>query len=149
MRTIKFRAWDKEKERMLLGTNQYGKDEPDAIFREVSSGAFTRLWEALARFKESNRFILMQFTGLHDKNGKEIYEGDIILYKYVPRSHEGEIIVRKIVTVFYNEVDAAFLLKGLEKWPCRFNRNRPDDHNISIYEVIGNIYENPELLENQ
>jgi len=64
MREIKFRAWDKEKKVMLF----------------MSDGSFSnhRIW-----WLETNdcqdRYILMQFTGLKDKNGKEIYEGDKVM----------------------------------------------------------------------
>lgn len=71
-------------------------------------------------------FVLMQFTGLHDKNGKEIYEGDILhekKEKTAPMANNGidrEIIVEDIRHLEFNEVHC---------------------------EVIGNIYENPELLK--
>ena len=67
----------------------------------------------------------MQFTGLHDKNGKEIYEGDIIAF----RNEKGEIT-----------------LKGEIYWESR-NAKFSDFSPKNQVEVIGNIYENPELLE--
>jgi hypothetical protein len=133
MREIKFRAWDRQLESMLVGTNQYGNEEPDPGYRESSAGAFTRLWDALARFNESNRFALMQYTGLKDKNGKEIYEGDVLVYMDISGSgRPRKFPPRKI------------------RWhrdTCNFNVTRPgpDAEN----EVIGNIYENPELLEDK
>ena len=77
-----------------------------------------------------DRFILMQFTGLHDKNGKEIYEGDIVqIYKHMS-SEKSEV-----TQVVWDEENCEY--KGI--YP-----------NIAVWEqheVIGNIYENPELLE--
>lgn len=77
-----------------------------------------------------------QFTGLHDKNGKEIYEGDIVeyedysnglyLFKEQPKA-KGVIKINDLLSEIY--------LKGLGT----FEGNK--------VEVIGNIYENPELLE--
>lgn len=71
---------------------------------------------------------IMQFTGLYDKNGKEIYEGDIVIHINTGGEHE---------QVYWNKEDACFACKGGE-------------HESWLdpgYEVIGNIYENPELLE--
>lgn len=79
--------------------------------------------------------VLMQYTGLYDKNGKEIYEGDIIKY----RQHYFNI---------NSETQLAYPLKTKEvKW--NYDRWNVFETNAgeSEIEVIGNIYENPELLE--
>jgi uncharacterized phage protein (TIGR01671 family) len=77
---------------------------------------------------------LMQFTGLHDKNGKEIYEGDII--EYTIFDYEGND-TQKVGQVNIGEGDFS--------WWCGDNYlavvSKDDER-----EVIGNIYENPELL---
>ena len=78
-----------------------------------------------------HNFILMQFTGLHDKNGKEIFEGDVVRVKC-----NGELN-DKIVSIIFE--DAAFR-DSYYKWQLL----RKSD---SCYEVLGNIYENPELLK--
>ena len=80
--------------------------------------------------------ILMQFTGLKDKNGKEIYEGDIVKNKselYKVKFACGAFGVINIE----NDMDASPFCSGgkWEKW-------------LKEIEVIGNIYENPELLTN-
>jgi hypothetical protein len=72
-----------------------------------------------------------QYTGLKDKNGTEIYEGDIAKYIFNEKS--------KVVSIDYSEYIASFVMLGLEEWPCRFT----DKTELA---VIGNIYENPELL---
>jgi uncharacterized phage protein (TIGR01671 family) len=84
---------------------------------------------------------LMQFTGLHDKNGKEIYEGDVIRFYFsiYPRGEkmkETEMVDR----VYFNK--GAFWLENIAD-PCYkcllVDHARPS-------EIIGNIHENPELL---
>ncbi len=79
----------------------------------------------------AERFVVQQFTGLHDKNGKEIYEGDILGADSVTGTYE----------VYWSEHQAAWAAKGgtahLPAWLNSFTLG---------LEVIGNIYENPELL---
>jgi uncharacterized phage protein (TIGR01671 family) len=77
----------------------------------------------------------MQYTGLHDKNGKEIYEGDIVKF---------ENIKAKIIYGF-----CGFEFEWIDGYTdkIRLCKTEPLFKNVSlIFEVIGNIYENPELL---
>ena len=82
---------------------------------------------------ESTGLILMQYTGLHDKNGKEIYEGDIVKYRDSRGQHIEKVIFDK--GCFY---------AGMH-WGSS-TRVAPKLINTRITEVIGNIYDNPELL---
>lgn len=135
VRETKFRAWDKHDKRMIV-------DEQEFIPLKVTNKGVLRLSpdhaENLWSIVEGDRFELMQYTGLKDKNGKEIYEGDII---FVPADE-------------YEEE-----YKGEIKWYggyWGFDEFYPDGtlcgslflfsyHDFG--EVIGNIYENPELSE--
>jgi len=114
MREIKFRAWDKNWNKFS------GGDEAFAI---------SRLSE---RAGESN-FELMQFTGLKDKNGKEIFEGDII--------GADDIMDEFIGVIIFHE--AKFCLDEVNYKVI----SDLDEYDMEVCEVIGNIYENPELLE--
>ena len=102
-RTIKFRCWNKKEKKMYF---------------DITDLAYTN---------SSNGFELMQFTGLLDKNGKEIYEGDIMALKT-------KGIFR--ITVRWNERTAKFIAEGKD-----FEHQM--NYTAQQYEVIGNIYENP------
>ena len=78
-----------------------------------------------------------QFTGLHDKNGKEIYEGDIIKSSHGTIHYivyDNDLACFKAVVARYNLFDEYSNLSN--GWIARFNK-----------EVIGNIHDNPELLK--
>lgn len=86
------------------------------------------------RFMKNENFHFMQYTGLKDKNGKEIYEGDILNMTY----HGSVYIVKPEIKGVIGFENAAFIV-GEDRVPLgRIGRS---------LEVIGNIYENPELLE--
>lgn len=111
-REIKFRAWDtsdKEKGPYMLGPY----DLTDTIFNH----------------KEVRKMQLMQFTGLKDKNGKEIYEGDIVSHL-----HSADTCV-----VVFQKETAMFLAQEISDEKLGFGIE-------DVTEVIGNIYENADLL---
>jgi uncharacterized phage protein (TIGR01671 family) len=137
MREVKFRAWDGK--RLLMIGSDYPKNwgtEKDEWYADIHMMDLTGI-ENIS--KDYPRFSVMQFTGLKDKNGKEIYEGDILSSEYPgPESQnchpvewsQGRFIVN------HNITDC-----------CKAWRGDLSGHHISE-EVIGNIYENPELLKN-
>lgn len=118
MRLIKFRAWDKREKEMCYNAQ------------------CTVDWEFYIVDKDQKQYVLMQFTGLKDKNGKEIYEGDIVsgkgIYESI-RSNKFEVIYHG------NKCSACFIFadkNGLGYHP----------YEIKAQEIIGNIYENPDLI---
>jgi uncharacterized phage protein (TIGR01671 family) len=121
-REIKFRAWDN-------GQMVYSKRMPDFSFWKWSG--------------YSTDTVLMQWTGLKDKNGKEIYEGDILISHYiynVPDNMQYSTDQkRKSEVVFENH---GFNLYHNKREIIGLNKLHVVSH-----EVIGNIYQNPELLK--
>lgn len=127
-RVIKFRAWDKRNNRMYFGWGCY-TDQSNIQHVITDTG-------------ERVSGELMQFTGLLDKNGKDIYEGDIVKYNSKTKESRSENWVGPIVIEWRPE-EAKFDFK-----------DKNSDSGWSIfglhycsYEIIGNIYENPELLK--
>lgn len=130
-REIKFRAWDKIGKRML----------PDSeISRDTDGGWF--IWDEDDNSQDDN-FELMQYTGLKDKNGKEIYEGDII-YKDDKQTWTVEYaLFGEPMFGVFNQLNSCRDIEVDE-----FGAYFIAVEDIIRIEVIGNIYENPELLDN-
>lgn len=121
MREIKFRAWDKTEKKM--------------IFHENTCGGLRDFFDKMHLINDGyGRMNLMQHTGLLDKNGKEIYEGDIV--KWLNQMQSKEDYAK-------NPYKQKVVKWGKES--CSFNISTIDND----YEVIGNIYENPELVNAQ
>ena len=136
MRPIKFRAWDKEYE--LMTDWFWLSSEGDLYETPVT------VYDTPHRDIERNDdLIVMQSTGWKDKNGVEIYEGDIVdITQYFGGHPYGEIkyIIKRSK---YNNNLVADSESGDWRRPEVSMSFRGSDD----YEVIGNIYENPELLE--
>jgi len=129
MREIKFRAWEEKGKDMIYSVRGNFVMEFDGKCSFVEWGS--------EYFKAMPDLILSQFTGLKDKNEKEIYEGDIVKCQY--RCHpEGEFN-ESIMEVVWDKENCEF------SW---FLQYRYRNNAIKNIEVIGNIYENPELTKN-
>ena len=135
---FKFRAWHREDRKMLVVVGvSYGVNL-DAGYAEVMGVDCAEVTDGRWKFAgdhDADEVILMQSTGLKDKNGVEIYEGDILFHKL-----QG----KRVVYYPFNKYIASF---GLECVAHGFKGTLQDADRL--YEVIGNINENPELLENK
>lgn len=85
-----------------------------------------------------------QYTGMHDKNGKEIYEGDIVTMMRRPEKRQRQELVRHVVTCF-GVCDWSF--ESLAHEVCGLMMANQYDFNSYRFEVIGNIFDNPELAQ--
>ena len=126
-REIKFRAWDEGNKVMHLDFQfvKTGDEVNDWIlFTSDKQPKFPiNEWSNNPYF--SQQLKIMQYTGLKDKQGKEIYEGDIVTFW----GGKGKVI--------YFQPYASFMIEYTDNDVCNFNEAE---------EVIGNIYENPELI---
>lgn len=120
MRELKFRAWDDTKKEWTLN------------IMECVSSSRVDIW--LEPALKSHEVIIEQYTGLKDKNGKEIYIGDVV------SEHHGDI-VGDIVQKPSGEYHIS--------WVGIFGGESVLYDHLSLCEVIGNIHENPELIEKE
>lgn len=133
MREIKFRAWD---EAFGMGLVHELVWEQTSLGSVALSGA-----QVLVNDGTKSEFFdascpLMQYTGLKDKNGVEIYEGDILVH--LGRRFNAPVIFNGGAFVLSHDNSNSFDADAMNIYP----------HNLTS-EVVGNIYENPELLEAQ
>lgn len=143
MKKIKFRAWDKCNERMVEPRNIL-KICMSRLNQEPYLIVYLKKWMNENReIKESdksytNEFELMQYTGIKDKNGAEIYEGDIVEF----RPWNGEETENYIVKFISD--DASF--RGIKEKKSSIKVLSLINSEQGL-KIIGNISENPELLE--
>ena len=86
-----------------------------------------------------------QYTGLADKNGTKIFEGDIIKYKNTDGIKFNGVALTVIGKVVYNEKNASFAISGKDEIGAKYYDYFP----IKNIEVIGNIHDDPELLRGE
>lgn len=145
----RFRAWLKEDKEMI---------EVDEI--HFKNGELDFIGDAITWMCKSNDCVLMQSTGLRDKNGKEIFEGDVLKFNdsWDDCCYEG-YVDGEIEGVNYVEIqsESTGFIFCKTKYPDSSLFYYANEEHLTFqeiltdsdfeFEVIGNIYENPELLE--
>lgn len=129
MREIKFRAWDSEKKIMRSVANIYTHSHSVFVLVREAAGGPPELIRTEC---------LMQYTGSKDKNGVEIYEGDVIRH---PTGKYGPDFV-----IQWSPILCGFTAVQVESGHPSPQLNQGT---MCHFEVIGNIYENPELVSNE
>ena len=128
MKNIKFRVWCKENEQFIQ-FNKMGFLEDGSLWYVQELDENEKEIDP-PYFENKNDWELMQYTGLKDKNGVEIFEVDIVNHYWsdqIGESHCGKVVMRNPFD--YSVEDAVYFIFADE------------------LEILGNIYENPELLE--
>lgn len=127
MREIKFRAWDYEDKKMwqvISISEEHWDESKHVLMCDFGENPLKKETD----IRQSFTYELMQYTGLKDKNGKEIYEGDIVKI--------GDYPVYEITINDFTQMHVIDNEMGMEElWKSN-----------KVCKIIGNIYENPELL---
>lgn len=130
IRELKFRAWFEFTDKYIKKELVCGKPLIPALHKVFyyTSDFFEDTWVSMSDYKHEP--IVEQYVGLKDKNGNEIYEGDILMFK-------GYYCV-----VVYRQMDCSFILENDDDEICASMWKDERE----FMEVVGNIHENPELL---
>lgn len=138
-RQIKFRAWDEQEKQWFRFP--FVIDSIGRIYREYIGGG-----------KLERNIILVQFTGLLDKNGKEIYEGDIVKTVFWNKGCNPFFVEQEFIgKIEYKSENGAYFeitegdYTGAGQIPLEWACHKNDEWRI-YGEIIGNIYENESLL---
>lgn len=129
MRNIRFRGISKETNEFIFG---YLSSNGESFYIGTHGENY--------RFDEVKEYSIGQFTGLYDKNGVEIYEGDIMYFKEVDLLEELGYYEIYVPVVFQN---------GAFGWIGETNKSfiSFDNQDLSDHKIIGNIHLNPELIK--
>ena len=154
-RKIKFRAWNTEMKHMVFPSLEFGREMWPYTYKQIIKSEtnengdkieFVLEMVSIDHILQSTEFEVMQFTGLLDKNGKEIYEGDILCnddyntweWRGVVKFSHGVFGAEWLVNVKSQSM--------VGSWGQKHNLRKLDDDILERQVIVGNIYENPELL---
>lgn len=141
MKTIKFRIWNKRTNAWVEGHGRHKEPSLDGVnlFGEtILCGAFMNG----VSLEELNDCEALQYTGVNDVNGVEIFEGDIVKFKFKAYGQGSVVHYRGTGQVVYKETEARFVVQTK-----KIDEDlKQSDYSIK-FEVVGNIYENPKLIK--
>lgn len=153
MRELKFRAWDRVKHKMLYGVSPFNAHITDENEPLLS-----------LEYSKHDDCEFMQYTGIKDKNGKDVYDGDVIYSSSYFKKKGGKRFVAQkpyrnpIAVIEWDDDSGAFsenqyengefqiggfLFEATGEWESLKGTEK------NVIEVLGNIHENPELLEEE
>lgn len=144
-RIIKFRAWNKKENKWQH------KEACDILGEMVLLGG----WMSAVSIKDLNEIVVLQYTGIRDKNGIEIFEGDIVVQDCYVWFDEGKPNYRGTVEWIYSQWQVVAHCINSEKRGISSGINEGlndagfDENTNSDWIVVGNIFDNPEMILKQ
>lgn len=138
MRELKFRVWDRDAKHFCGNLKKYLLDVHTS---ELQVANYSDLYEEWYYSQNMDTYYtIQQYIGLKDKNGKDVYEGDIIQYN-VGSSYENMNFI-----VQWSEDSLGYIIQS-QSGDILTNSWTPDGNRFNFIELKGNVFENPELLK--
>lgn len=150
-RIIKFRAWHPVR-KIMFSAEEMGRDQ---LMVSPDGSGFWNVSGQDVRLSQNIPMVMMQFTGLLDRNGREIYEGDILKNNrfkdcYAKVEWTNEVVHQKsepVKGMFGEVIDLTGFFSSLGEFRLASPGTSQKAFHIQDTEVVGNVYSNPDLLK--